>query len=467
MKLTNLFGGNTEKKSDKFKVVKGNDLNHFKEYAKEFKERYLVGKLYKSMKNKNGRLVSIVGLRNTGKTVAGLQVLWRLGLEVGLTSCAYIEVREVCEVKELEELILSLKEEYIFVDEITRAKSFIGKGYLISDILDSTNKSIMITGTDSLSIILASRSSLNHRMIAYSTVPMTFSEAKEVLGIGYNEYVNMGGFTSELTNDEILEIPVENIVNTIANNFDYSEYSNLKLIKSVIRSIIFYIYYMIIVEKISNIKRLKFNRFGENTDEEEEEIIRSKIGIIDRFNSDQLSYVLEKCEDLRVVDELGNEVQNSKRLTKFYINSPAITMAYLNKFKGILHSLGKVCKNELPTQLKRYLFECVVLNEIYDLDVSFFEAEYEIDFIVYLNSGRKYIAVECKDVSSYDRLKRVESLTKNEAKCAYKLIVTTLDIDDKNKFLELQETDKTIEVVNILNFRKRINELLEELEEKE
>lgn len=501
MKLTNLFGGNKfssnklNYREEKFELVKGKDIVAYTKYALEYKERFFVKEIVDAMeKDKYSKyLFAIVGIRCTGKTVAGFQIINNFAKKHGYDKCIFIQINKSCSVDELVSLVKLLDYKYFFIDEITNLNDFIENGYRLSDCLRYSDKRILIAGTSSLVLFEAKMSSLNHRIICYNSSPIAYSECKYLMGSNFSEYIYSGGVLDKLDNDTVLNILVENVIESFNRNKKYYEdIYDMSPKASTLRSVIFYIYYMCIIEHldINHIKNL--DRYKRISEVEKMEVL-ANLGVLEDFKISEFNQILEFCERIKLVRKIKNKSSLSESTIKYYVTVPAIVNAYFGKFKDIL----EMYDYEYSIQVKGDLFECAVLNELSDyrverinyvpqeesrgnLDlIKYFEEDIEIDFLVQTLSDSKWIAVECKNTCKFDRARRAKSLARDICGCVYKVLVTSYrftedELNEKNfdgfkvidghLYTRICDSNRDLstvaEVIHVSELKKRISEIV-------
>lgn len=160
-------------------------------------ERYGVADIRSFIDNgvcREGKIFVLHGLRRTGKTVMMEQVLSSYRDKVG---CSYYMARNYDKMKDVEYM---LGEEWkkgtkiVCIDEITRIEDFITNSASLPDIYAKAGMSIIVTGTDSLSLSLAHDRELFSRIKKKSTTHIPFAEHCNVLGTkSMDEYLMFGG----------------------------------------------------------------------------------------------------------------------------------------------------------------------------------------------------------------------------------------------------------------------------------
>ena len=145
-----------------------------------------------------GKVLVLYGLRRTGKTTLMLQSIRDLSFQ-DFARAAYIK----CDYgKTIYDLLDDLKFltangfRFIFIDEVTLLEDFIQLSSTLSDIYGMMAR-IVLSGTDSLGFLLASRNELYDRCLFLHTTYIPFSEFAETLGIcSIDRYIEYGGTMS-------------------------------------------------------------------------------------------------------------------------------------------------------------------------------------------------------------------------------------------------------------------------------
>ena len=147
-------------------------------------------------KDQESRICSVYGLRRTGKTTMLFQAIADMDEEC-FSKSVYIKARKGESMAMLDHDLKKLSEagyKYVFIDEITFMDDFIDTASILSDIYAAMGMKIVISGTDSLGIYLASKNELYDRTYFVHTTWIPFSEHSRLLGTNdVDEYIRYGG----------------------------------------------------------------------------------------------------------------------------------------------------------------------------------------------------------------------------------------------------------------------------------
>lgn len=228
-------------------VISNNNLLFLYEKVKTYKKRDCFQSLERFIKESNcGKICAIYGLRRTGKTTLIFQMLGELPID----KTAYIKVQVTDSMANLTKDLYTLHNagyKYVFIDEITLLSDFINTAAVLSDVFSMMDMKIIVSGTDSLGFMMASRDELYDRCIMVHTSFIPFREYYKLLNIhSIDKYIEYGGTLkmenmsfddSDIYNDEVLFRNDEstrkyidtaisrNIQNTLKNDH-YGEYFN-------------------------------------------------------------------------------------------------------------------------------------------------------------------------------------------------------------------------------------------------
>jgi predicted AAA+ superfamily ATPase len=202
----------------------GDELKEHVENSLEsiFKSRFILKDLDSYITTPNDRKVCcLYGLRRTGKTIMMLQEIKNISNydTTLLLSCDGEET--MWQVKEAIEVHRNCK--FIFIDEITKARNFIGTCSFLADRYAIEGKKIVLSGTDSLGFFLAKNNELYDRAHLLHTTYISFKEYKYLLNKDIISYIKFGG---TLTDGEL-----------IYNKDNLNEYSNTAIVYNIIHSL--------------------------------------------------------------------------------------------------------------------------------------------------------------------------------------------------------------------------------------
>ncbi len=181
----------------KTNVIIGDGLESLVSSAHKLKKRDCYKVLHEYLYSELGpRICSIYGLRRTGKTTMIFQAISEMKKE-DFSRSAYIKIRKGQSMSMLDEDLKELQNlgyKYVFIDEITLMDDFIDASSFLSDIYAAMGMKIVISGTDSLGIYLASKSELYDRTYFVHTTWIPYPEHSRLLGINdIDEYIRYGG----------------------------------------------------------------------------------------------------------------------------------------------------------------------------------------------------------------------------------------------------------------------------------
>lgn len=228
-------------------VISNNNLLFLYEKVKTYKKRDCFQSLERFIKESNcGKICAIYGLRRTGKTTLIFQMLGELPID----KTAYIKVQVTDSMANLTKDLYTLHNagyKYVFIDEITLLSDFINTAAVLSDVFSMMDMKIIVSGTDSLGFMMASRDELYDRCIMVHTSFIPFREYYKLLNIhSIDKYIEYGGTLkmenmsfddSDIYNDEVsfrndestrkyIDTAISrNIQNTLKNDH-YGEYFN-------------------------------------------------------------------------------------------------------------------------------------------------------------------------------------------------------------------------------------------------
>ncbi len=228
-------------------VISNNNLLFLYEKVKTYKKRDCFQSLERFIKESNcGKICAIYGLRRTGKTTLIFQMLGELPID----KTAYIKVQVTDSMANLTKDLYALHNagyKYVFIDEITLLSDFINTAAVLSDVFSMMDMKIIVSGTDSLGFMMASRDELYDRCIMVHTSFIPFREYYKLLNIhSIDKYIEYGGTLkmenmsfddNDINNDEVsfrddestrkyIDTAISrNIQNTLKNDH-YGEYFN-------------------------------------------------------------------------------------------------------------------------------------------------------------------------------------------------------------------------------------------------
>ena len=141
-------------------------------------------------KGVSGRILSLYGLRRTGKTV----LMRQLALKYDIPHIYEVEPKDTMDdVKEVLDKEVG-RSKIVFIDEITNANDFIEESAILADYYASIGLDVVIAGTDSLGLYLAEDDELLDRTYRVNMTYISFAEHCEVLGVDtLDEYIEYGG----------------------------------------------------------------------------------------------------------------------------------------------------------------------------------------------------------------------------------------------------------------------------------
>ncbi len=187
--------------------------------AKGVKHMRFIGKeLYDYLDTPSDKVCVIFGLRRTGKTTLIYQTIEE---KLSCKNALYIYCGNDDSYIELEEIIKNSKEEYFFIDEITKLENFIKLSSSLADCFP--DKKIVITGSDSASFLIAKADELYDRVMLIHSTYVSFAEYNYLLGKNLDEYIENGG---TLSDGEIIYENIETL----------EEYINTAIVSNICRS---------------------------------------------------------------------------------------------------------------------------------------------------------------------------------------------------------------------------------------
>ena len=142
------------------------------------------------------RVCALYGLRRTGKTTLLYQAAASLSPD-DFEKAVYIKARQKDTMSMLTRDLDRLWAQgirFVFIDEITFLEDFIDTASVLSDLYAGMGMKIILSGTDSLGLWLASREELYDRVYLLHTTWISYAEHSRLLGIDdVDEYIRYGG----------------------------------------------------------------------------------------------------------------------------------------------------------------------------------------------------------------------------------------------------------------------------------
>ena len=140
----------------------------------------------------SGRILTLYGLRRTGKTVLMKQLASNFGID------HIYEAEESDTMKDVYDILDKEREKnkprMIFIDEITNVSDFIEMSALLADDYTTTGTDIIVAGTDSLGLEMAEDDALFDRIYKIPMTYIPFIEHCETLNTtDIDEYIEFGG----------------------------------------------------------------------------------------------------------------------------------------------------------------------------------------------------------------------------------------------------------------------------------
>lgn len=186
------------------------------------KKRFVADNLKSYLTSPNNRRVCcLYGLRRTGKTTMMLQEIKDLN---NYDKALLIECDNGSSIMQLRKEIEAHPEaEYVFVDEITKARNFITASSVLANKYAAEGIKVVLSGTDSLGFFLAKSDELYDRADIIHTTYIPFEEQHYLIGKGIVDYIKYGGTLSP--------------ENVFYNRQNTDEYSNSSIVFNIVHSL--------------------------------------------------------------------------------------------------------------------------------------------------------------------------------------------------------------------------------------
>lgn len=400
----------------------------------QLKQRDFVKAITEYCNGREVRVLSISGLRGTGKTTGILQAINEIN-QYDNTVLINIDPTAEMTCLDLRNLILTKysNAKYIFIDEITRIKDIINNSAFLADNLCMSGKKVIISGTDSLALTHMKRAALYHRVININITFIKYAEAERTANQSLREYIEMGGLYKadsikdiEGLRDYIDTAVIDNIMNTITKNVGVTHLFGIqKLGINKIRTIVFRILYAVVYLNIQRIRDTSTRRIVNLYDYSSSALYNesnlnslacAQMNVDEKIstNINEVGNVLSALKDIGIIDSVQNIYNNSEY--NYYITNPSITNQII---RAIVSTLDTTGLNKTPNAtikgLNGLVFESVIIKHTIEaakklgLQVYFYHdtSNAEIDLIVEKKYSPglddEYLYYEIKMTSDQDR----------------------------------------------------------------
>jgi predicted AAA+ superfamily ATPase len=174
----------------------GKSLTKFISKVSSFQERYCMQDIIKFLQSGNCNILTLYGVRRTGKTVLLYQTIKKLQQSgVDLNDIYFLSVMkngiDSDSLYEIVEAILSSGIKYLFIDEITYCKGNIDFTSVFAE--KYVDKKVILTGTDSAVFINPLDTFLYDRVELIHTSYISYKEFNHLYNLGIKEYISSGG----------------------------------------------------------------------------------------------------------------------------------------------------------------------------------------------------------------------------------------------------------------------------------
>lgn len=464
---------------------------------------------------KEKRILAISGLRGTGKTTGLLQAIEVIQK---YENTAFIIIDESCEINVIEimNILQSLtKIKYVFIDESTRIRNLIKDSGTLYDNFTLNGKKLVLSGTDSLSLVKAKSAGLYHRVISINVTHISYAEAKRTLNQNIQDYIKIGGLyendaikTKEELKEYIDTAVVDNIINTITKNdtvtniLGLTEFNNKADIQKL-RTLIFRIIYAIVYCNASKNKNTSITRIinlfetNELYDVQQlNELICIEMNIAKHIDVDetQIQLILNSLVEIGLIVEAQNIYKEAEK--NYYITNPSINTQLLKSIIRVLKSIGLERKEQISIKgIQGLLFESIIVVQTHKealklgYNIYYYRDNQgrEIDLIIEksgnLDEIDKYIYYEIKMTSDSD-IASIKSIWLNneELKQFGKVINTGIIYNGKHKIFkefedkeayppknftleQIENQNKGTELINAEDYLLNISKFIKRLED--
>lgn len=361
------------------RVQIGRDLEKLCRPVRNFHKRDCFGMLEKYLKRGSaGKVCLLYGLRRTGKTTMLLQAIADLPAD----QTCYIKVMPSDDFADLDadlKLLSELGYQYIFIDEVTLLNDFIDVSSVFSDIYAMMGIKIVLSGTDSLGLLLSTEDELYDRAYTIHTTFIPFKEYSRILGIhDIDEYIRYGGtLRAGETDFEDPELNDETV--SFRDDESTRRYIDTAIARNIQHSLAHY---------------RQGTHFRHLIDLYDAGELTSAVNrIIEDMNH---SFLLSVLTDDFVSKDLGLSRKNLRKNTDPAKRSDAL---YRINTKEVTQSLRKILdirnKNEMRVELsedhiseiKEYLY---LLDLIIDCPIETINGKKPIEHILFTQPGMRY-----------------------------------------------------------------------------
>lgn len=236
----------------------------------QLNSRDFVQQLINYSQSRDNRVVGVSGLRGVGKTTGLLQTCAYLLNTGGIPAdkIAYLVIRpdKTVYVNQLCQLVFDKLSDvkYLLIDEVTFVSNLTrDSGMIFNNLAQAKGIKVFMCGTDSLALSLSRNTGLYHRMVVTNITFISYAEAKRTMGVTFKDYIRLGGLYKPDVFDDVEGLQgyistavVDNIVNSLTKNNEYSDVSSISLRKyrlspNKLTKIVFSVLYSIVFSNIN------------------------------------------------------------------------------------------------------------------------------------------------------------------------------------------------------------------------
>ena len=378
------------------------------------------------IRNSDRKVVIVSGIRRTGKTI-GVQQYLRSVRENNISACYIVLIKKI-DSNTLFDFIEANCQNYnvICIDEITKCIDFAEASSWVSDYyVPAYNKEkVVLTGTDSYALELASTSGLLDRTTYINTSVVLYSEYKRIRNKSFKDYLDAATLYSqtELSFNTLTDL----LSVTICNNISESLYVNNKDMGMSKDELTYYVFYALIKQSINSYTR--DNLVGDNpvTDKETRKRIRGTANrqVLEdlvansqiKFNKATFKTVVQMMHRMGVLVGIPNILIYGD--LEFYVAIPGVNCSIIRRYNSKILSICNAEGLTMDSNNTVYgrIYECLIATNLkkagYDVYTCRNEnGTFEIDLVVKTDNYYYLLEVKSKSTKAADDFRHLRNLS--------------------------------------------------------